>query len=343
MSARSIRHDCPFSPRALETNRCGRLTDEQRRMSRAVSRRSRWWELGGAALAVFLGIAFALPGRTTGYIQPGSSTPPAALKPVLAVGLVVLGAGLLWRALTGTDALTRDLRGGEVRWTEGAILKSRWQTPDLNSGGGSGNYVHRLTVGGDVFTVPWESAWRGAPDVGHVRLFYLPRSRTPVNVERLPDPPLPEVTRESLIHAGKDLGVAMVSPALFKRNRIRKAEAAAQLSAMAVRLREQLAQAATPPPPDQRDGRPLAEALVGTWSDGLLTLAIRSDGTMTVGGRRGRRRSGRWSIDSDGRLHAIVMENGEASDAWVTEAWVAGDELTIVRSGVGWKLRRSSV
>lgn len=336
----SAARESAFLPEALEANRSGRLSDDQGRRSRAVSRRARWWELGVGAMAVFLGIAFSLPGRTTGYIQPGSGSPPVALKPFLAVGCLVVGGILLWLAVTGRDVLNGDVRSGRVRSIEGAIRKTKMEARDLNSAGGSGQYLYTLWVDGQAFTVPsaWESDWAAAPAAGHVRLFYLPRSRIAVNLERLPDPPVSEVTRDTLVDPGKAYASAMVSPSVSRRNRIRKAEAAAHMAAVQRKFAEQLTPA--PPPADQCDPRPLAQALVGSWTDGLLSFAFLPDGRMTFGGPR-RRRSGHWRIAADGRLHAsVAAPQTDGAREWVADAWVAGDELTIVGKGVGWKLRR---
>jgi hypothetical protein len=36
------------------------------------------------------------------------------------------------------------------------------------------------------------SGWNAAPSAGYVRAFYLPRTKWIVNLERLPDRPLPD-------------------------------------------------------------------------------------------------------------------------------------------------------
>jgi hypothetical protein len=182
-----------------------------------------------------------------------------------------------------------------------------------------------------------ESGWDTVPDTGYVRLFYLPRSRRVVNFERLPDPPLPEVTLESVMDAGpRALKTSLM------RDRKRKAETYAEVASMLRTFDEQAHQAANPPAPDRRDPRPLAEAIVGSWSNGLLVFGFLPDGTMTMGSpREGGRRRGRWWIGADGRLHATEAGRGSRGE-WVTDAWVAGDEMTIVRDGTGLTFRRLS-
>jgi hypothetical protein len=90
-----------------------------------------------------------------------------------------------------------------------------------------------------------------------------------------------------------------------------------------------------PPAPDQRDQRPLAQAIVGTWAAGPFRVTFEPDGTVhaLLGGREQR---GHWSVDGSGRLHADALgHRDEAGDAWV-----AGDALTISADGQGITLHR---
>jgi hypothetical protein len=60
------------------------------------------------------------------------------------------------------------------------------------------------------------------------------------------------------------------------------------------------------------------------------------DGTL-VAGLPGHQRQGRWSIGSDGRLHSDSTGPDRGSDAWV-----AGDVLTISENGEGMSYRRTA-
>jgi len=51
----------------------------------------------------------------------------------------------------------------------------------------------------------------------------------------------------------------------------------------------------------------------------------------------GHQQRGRWSIGQDGRLHA----SGEGRDR-ATDAWVAGDVLTVAENGQGMAYRRAA-
>jgi hypothetical protein len=332
----SIGDAAPFQQQALDDNRNGRLTAGQRRMWRRESRSFRGWELFWAALLVFLGIAASLPRHPTSHVGTGEPIPDS-VRPFFVVGCLVLGAFLAWRAFTGGDAVTEDTRRGEVRSIEGAVLK---RVIHLRVAAGSGDRVvpvYYVDVAGETFQVAWKSGWDTVPETGYVRVFYLPRSRRVVNFERLPDPPVPEVTLETVSGVGP-----RALKAAFGRDRRRKAETYVELASEMRKFEEQARQAAIPPPADQRDARPLAEAIVGSWSNGRLEFNFLTDGTMTMGSPRGgRRRSGRWSIGADGRLHAT--ETGPRSRGeWVTEAWVRGDEMTIVGEGMGLTFRRVS-
>jgi len=89
-----------------------------------------------------------------------------------------------------------------------------------------------------------------------------------------------------------------------------------------------------PPAADGRDSRPLSEAIVGTWSNAMVSVTFSTDGTFDAH-VFGTARSGRWSVDADGRLRAAIT-GGEGS----VDAFVAGDQLTVTFEGQGVTLSR---
>jgi hypothetical protein len=99
----------------------------------------------------------------------------------------------------------------------------------------------------------------------------------------------------------------------------------------------QMTQAAVPPPADRRDPRPLAEAILGQWQMGFMSVAFMPDGTMVATLPGGRQERGRWSIGADGKLHSNAM-----GDDRPAEAWVAGDTLTISDGSRGMAFHRAN-
>jgi hypothetical protein len=293
----------PFPLDALEANRRGELSEEQRRGFGALSGSRRRSALSSAAFLVagaLLVLFFASP----------TSSP--VLRAALPVACLAIAAFLVVRSIAGGDALTRDLREGRVESVEGAIGKSR-------GGGGGGRSVttHFLEVGDRIFKVT-PAPYREAPDAGLVRLYFLPRSRKVVNLERLPSAPVPdeEVTPRGV--------VASLGTALFASGRRERNEARAGIAALADALAAGFSQ--TPPaapPPQARDPRPLARAVLGTWSNGMMKVTFTADGRVSTH-MPGMERSGRWSVDATGRLRSDITGHEQTADAWV-----AGDRLTI--------------
>jgi hypothetical protein len=115
------------------------------------------------------------------------------------------------------------------------------------------------------------------------------------------------------------------------------AETRANMAAMAAQFKAQMQQNAVQPPPDQRDTRPLAEAIVGTWSSAFMTVMFAADGTATSTAPNGRQTSGRWSVDAQGLLHA-----GLAGKDNVGQAWISGTTLTITEGGMGITFERAA-
>jgi hypothetical protein len=168
-----------------------------------------------------------------------------------------------------------------------------------------------------------------APDAGIVRVYFLPRSRRVVNLERLPDAPLAAGTSQ------RDV-VASLAAAGRSRSRRGVNEVRAQMAPLIDAVTGARDESVVPPGPKERDPRPLAQAIVGTWTSALMTVTFEADGAVTATLLGGMQRRGRWSVDGGGRLIADVTGQREAADAWV-----AGGELTIAAEGTALKFTRS--
>lgn len=301
----------PLHPEALDPNRRGVLGDAQRQAFRRLSWDRRKNELTAAGFLTAGSLVVAIYGSASAF--------DGQRVLVSVVGLAI-AAFLIVRAIVGSDALTRDLRAGEVRSVEGAIAKSYLS-------GGRTRSTYFLDVGNRRFVVA-SGTYEAAPDAGHVRAYYLPRSGKLVNLERLPG--APPQRGADLPGALRSLGVA----ALRAPTRTGRNEARAELA----ELRDALF---APPahdqaPPRARDPRPLAQAIAGTWSNGLATVTFSPDGSLAMS-LAGRPQHGHWWVDANERLHADVPGVPPAADAWVT-----GDQLTIAVDGQGLVFQRTT-
>jgi hypothetical protein len=306
----------PFPAADLDTNRSGRLSDAQRKKYKGLARAGRKDEFFAAIFCGAMGVLL---------LAPVGPSPNVWVRPVAAAGFILV-AFLLFRTAATGDSLTRDMRSGKVVTVEGAIAKRHIE----REGSHTTWTDHFLEVAGQSFEVD-ETAYLAAPDVGYVRLYVLPRSHAILNLERMPDRPLP---------AGATTSTAtIVADAITSRSHdtVQAAEARAELDAIANAMQAERSRAATPPPIDQRDPRPLAEAILGTWQTGPMSLSFLPDGTMVATMPGGHQRRGRWSIGADGRL----CSTGDGRDT-ATDAWVAGDALTISEGGQGMVYRRAA-
>lgn len=306
----------PFPAADLDTNRSGRLSDAQRIGFQGLARAGRKDEVIGA---VFCG------GFAVLLLAAGGPSPNAWVRPVAGAIFFAVAALLLIRAATAGDSLTQDLRSGRVETVEGAIGKRTYESEGENST----HTLYYLEVAGRSFEVD-STAYRAAPEVGIVSLYVLPRSHVILNLERMPDRPLP---------AGATTAAAVIGAAITavrSQDPVQAAEARAELAAIKNAMQPERSSVLTPPPADQRDPRPLAEAIVGSWQTGPISMAFLPDGTMVATLPGGRQESGRWSVGSDGRLHANVTGRDQATDAWV-----AGDILTISEGGRALAYRRA--
>jgi len=235
-------------------------------------------------------------------------------------------AFLLLRVGIKGDSMTQDMRSGRVEMIEGAIGK-RSEDSDI---GRTRRLLYYLDVAGRSFEVDG-GTYHAAPDVGIVRLYVLPRSHVIVNLERMPDRPLPAGAL-----ASPDEAVRAAIASMRSQDPTRAAEARAELDSLRKAMTPEPPSVATPPAADQRDPRPLAEAILGTWQMGPLTISFLPDGTTVATVPGGRQIHGRWSIGPDGRLHTNTGRD-QAFDAWV-----AGDLLTISENGQAMAYRRAA-
>ena len=294
----------------LDANQVGELSDQQRQNLSALSRDRR---RNATTIALFL-----LAGAAILMIAPNPKASPTR-RGVIAAGAAVIAAFLIVRAVTGSDALTRDLRESRVESVEGAIGKRRLS-------GGRTQGVYFLDVGNRSFKVG-PRRYHDAPDAGWVRAYYLPLSKMIVNLERLPNASgPPELTRDGIVRA---IG------ATLSGNRREANEARAGIASASEALKAAFDGSRQAPSSAPRDPRPLAEAILGTWANPLVSVTFSADGLATVrmfGGDK----NGRWSIDPDGRLRAAIMGHEQS-----IEAWVAGDTLSIAVEGRTITLTRS--
>jgi hypothetical protein len=242
--------------------------------------------------------------------------------------------GLVRHLLHANDAFARDVASGQVSAADGAFTKKVTQS---NTGGVDSSappsyrvFVASREAGNQEFKCD-QQFYDRAPDSGLVRLYYLPQSRFAVNFELLPDAPRPpgESFEQRGRQALRDFGAAIRS-----RDAVGKAEARADMAAIG---RETKSYRPTPDqlsgprqPPDQ-----LRQAVIGDWTSPFLSVSIRADGTLSAATGGQPAQSGRWSMDSAGRVHTDVM-----GSPMVIDAAVAGDVLTLVINGQGLNLRR---
>ena len=297
----------PFPTDALEANRSGQLTKQQRDRLRPLTRYARQSALIGAGVLVVASL-MVLTDRQLSL--------PGVLRVPLAGICVVFAAVFLLRAIIGGDALSRDLRHMTVQSAEGPIGKHRG-----GSTGRSGRRAYLFDVGDGTFRAASRASYDTAPDAGMVRVFFLPRSRRVVNLERLPDVAFaPGTTAQDVVAS---LGAAVRSHSRRDVNELR-AKMAPVMDAVKAARDEPV----TPPPLGARDPRPLEQAIVGTWRSPILTIAFQADGSVSATMLGGMQRRGRWSVDRAGRLISDVMGHQDAA-----QAWVVGDELTITADG----------
>jgi hypothetical protein len=300
-----------YSAADIDANRAGRLTDEQRRFLRSQARSFSRSMLSGAAVAAVLGV---LVGTSNGP-APNAWARPAATAAFFVGALVCLFFALR------PNPEASDASSGKVDAVEGAIGKRSYST----SSRGSSTTTYILEIGEQHFHVG-RSEYTAAPEAGWLRLYVTPRSHKVVNFERLPDRAVPDVAGVTPASLLGQFGTAFRSHDQETRN-----EARAELLATGRAFQAQMVVSdtpATPPAASERDPRPLAQAILGKWQMGPMSVTFMPDGTMVATFMGGVQRQGHWSVGADGKLTADAAGSGAAADAWV-----AGDTLTISQKG----------
>jgi hypothetical protein len=293
-----------FPAAAFPENRSGRLTSEQAgRFERMVSGR----RLSTRGIAVPVGAIGALL-----LIMSGPAA-TAVKRHLFGWGFVAAAAVIL--AAPAFDPLAADVREGRVESVEGAVGKRRRQSTSRR-----GRTRYYLTIGGRQLRT-YLSAYDAAPDAGYVRAYYLPRTRKLVNLERLPNPPLPAGPDEARGMFGRMArAFATGDPVAFAEAR---ANAAGLFDAAQELVRE---------PSNAASGRVsgglVREALVGRWTHPLVTVILAEDGTATVTTMLGATQAGHWSMDGQGRLLTDVTGTMAPTDAVLD-----GGRLTIQLEG----------
>lgn len=314
-------------PEALDANRAGRLTDDQRKTYRGMSRGTRKSEVQIAGLAVVLGLLV--------WLAPGPAR-YATVKPLIGIACLIIAGALVVRAFLGADAMTRDMRSGRVESTEGAVTKWTTTTDGHGAQGTSVTTYHAQV--GEIKVETGPHFYQSIPDAGFVRMYYLPISRRLVNLEPS-DHALPAgalTDPNVMLHDAKE-GIAGAVGGGFFGNPAKGAEARAEVAAIGNAMKGQFSADGSPPPASERDPRPLAQAILGSWRNPMMTLVFSADGTATMAAALGgMRQAGHWSVDANGRLVADIAGATQGVDAWIV-----GDRLTVVMGGQSTSLQRT--
>jgi len=298
-------HTTPFPSEALAENRSGHLTDDQARRFQlmVIGRRK-----GVRGLALPVGAIAAL---LLGLSGPAAT---AATRQLAGWGFAAAAALLL--VAPTFDPLAADVRERRVDTVEGAIGKRRVQSSPARMAGTR----YYLTVAGRQLRT-YLSAYDAAPDAGYVRAYYLPRTRKLVNLERLPNPPLPSTPEEARNMFGR------IARTFLSRDRVAAAEARANAAGLIDALQESMVERSDPPSAPPAGGF-VRSALVGRWTNPLAIVTLAEDGVATVTTIMGASQKGHWSVDSHGRLLTDVTGSMEPMDAALD-----GDRLTIQLEG----------
>jgi hypothetical protein len=287
----------------MDENRSGHLTDDQaRRFQLMVSGRRK----STRGLALPVGAIGAL------LLTLSGPTATAVKRHLVGWGFVAAAAFVL--VAPAFDPLAADVRDGRVETVEGAIGKRRVQSPAK-----TGLTRYYLNIAGRRLQT-YLSAYDAAPEAGYVRAYYLPRTRKLVNLERLPNPPLPSGPDEARDMFGR------IARALVSRDPVASAEARASAAGLIDAGRSIIEQPDSPIGPAA--GGLVRRSLVGRWTHPLFTITLAEDGMATVTTITGASQAGHWSVDSQGRLLSDVTGTMEPTDAALD-----GDRLTIQLEG----------
>jgi len=303
-------HAEPFHAEALAENRSGHLTGDQAiRFQRMASGRRN----STRGLAVPVGAIGALLLILSG---PAAT---AATRHLAGWGFVAAAAVIL--AAPAFDPLAADVREGRVETVQGAVGKRRTQS----KGPAGGTTRYYLNIAGRQLQT-YLSAYEAAPDAGYVRAYYLPRTRRLVNLERLPNPPLPSDPGEARDMFGRIVrGLVTHDQGVIAR---------ANVGGLMDAAREFVEPSDAPRGPVA--GGLVREALVGRWTHPLVTVTLAEDGTATVTTIAGTTQAGHWSVDGHGRLLTDATGTMEPMDAALDDGRLTiqleGRHLTLTRA-----------
>ena len=300
-----------FAAEALPENRNGHLTSDQaQRFQRMVSSRSRSTR------------GLAIPVGAIGVLVLHMSGPATTITSHLTGwGFLVAAAVIL--VSPAFDALAADVREGRVETVQGAIGKRRVQS---TAPSGAARYYLKI---GDRELRTYRSAYDQAPDAGYVRAFYFPRTRRLVNLEHLPNPPLPAGPAEARQMFGR------IARAFVTGDSAARAEALANAAGLIGAARETIVQRSDAPSGAVVGGL-MRETLAGKWTHPLATVTFAEEGTATVTTIMGATQSGHWSVDGHGRLLTDITGTMEPTDAALDDGrltiQVEGRRLTFTRA-----------
>jgi hypothetical protein len=293
-----------FPAEAFPENRSGRLTSEQaRRFERMVSRRRQ----STRGLAVPVGAIGAL------LLVMSGPTATEVTRHLAGWGFLVAAAVIL--AAPAFDPLAADVRERRVETVQGAVAKRRVQS--MARTGGTRYYLNI----GSCQLQTYLSAYDAAPDAGYVRAYFLPRTRRLVNLERLPNPPLPTGPDESRAMFGR------MARAFATGDPVAFAEARANAAGLMDAAQDSIVEPSNTPSGPVAGGL-VRESLVGRWTHPLVTVTLAEDGTATVTTIAGSSKAGHWSVDGHGRLLTDATGTMEPMDAALD-----GGRLTIQLDG----------
>ena len=157
-----------FDLEALETNRTGHLTSKQQAMVRQAQCKDK------RAYIIISIVALAVGGYAM-----------TADQQVIG-GILALIIGLFFLSLAGgLDVLgiQRDLRGDSVTVLDGIVTRKEITS---STGGGDSATAYYYVTKRSSFNIRDEHAYRLLDESLSYRLYFLPRSKTLVNIEPLP-------------------------------------------------------------------------------------------------------------------------------------------------------------
>ena len=265
----------------------------------------------------------ALPVGAIGALLLVLSGPAASTVKRHLTGWGFVAAAAMFLVAPTFDPLAADVRDRRVETVEGAIGKRRVQSQTKTR-----PTRYYLNIAGRQLRT-YLSAYDAAPDAGYVRAYYLPRTRRLVNLERLPNPPLPSNPDEAREMFGR------IAAAVVSLDPVASAEARASAAGLIDAGRSIIEPSDSPDGPAA--GGLVRRSLVGKWTHPLVTITLTEDGTATVTTIMGARQAGHWSVDSQGRLLTDATGTMEPMDAALD-----GDRLTIRLEGRRLTLTRAA-